>query len=134
MRDAQLCKAVRELLLHEGEARPHDLGMLGHVSLDAGKIFEKARMSELRELLGAHALDSECGADPLDVLVARRDKRDARTREGHLGRGAKLVHQVVGIRLRKSVKDVKEHVVLLAKAMHGVGVVPVDTKVASRRP
>ena len=88
MRDAQLCKAIRELLLDKGKSRSHDLGMLGHVSLDAGKILEKAWMSELRELLGAHALDSEGGADLLDVLVARfslpvtaslREKSEART-------------------------------------------------------
>ena len=107
--------------------------MLGHVRPHASKVLEKAHVCQLGELLGTHALDGKGRTDVPDVLVVRGDKGDARAGEGHLGRRAKLIDEAVRAGIPERIEDVEQPIVLVAKAVHHIGIVPVDAEVGRGR-
>ena len=93
-------------------------------------------MAELVHLVVADGLNLHIFLDILEVLLGGRERRDAGTREGDLGRGDKLIHHVRIARLPAFRQDLKQVVLLLGiiiEMMDRVGVVPVNAEIVRRR-
>ena len=90
-------------------------------------------MAELVQLVGADRLRERMHFEILDVVVARRERRNARTREGDLRGGGEDHHLILRAVFDAELVEVQKRIRRIGELVDAVRVVPHDLEILRRR-
>ena len=108
--------------------------MLAHMLDHAMDILEETYMTKLIYLIIADGLVLHLVTDIIEVVRARRECCETRTREGDLRGRGKLIDHIRITRTLTLGEDLDEVIlILIIEVMYTVGVIPVDTEVTCSR-